>query len=46
MNTEKYIEHEAISKRSFKCKEKTILENKETGIYERENNYNRRLCNG
>lgn len=46
MNTEKYIESEAIFKRSFKCKKKIIFENKETGIYERNNNYNRRFCDG
>ena len=46
MNTEKYIESEAISKRSFKRKNKIIIENKETAIYERNNNYNRRFCDG
>ena len=46
MNTEKYIESEAISKRSFKCKKKIIFENKDTAIYERNNNYNRRFCDG
>ena len=46
MNTEKYIESEAISKRSFKCKKKIFIENKETAIYGRNNNYNRRFCDG
>ena len=46
MNTEKYIELEEISNRSFKCKNKIIIENKETAIYERNNNYNRRFCDG
>ena len=46
MNTEKYIESEVISKRSFKCKKKIIFENKETGIYECNKNYNRRFCDG
>lgn len=46
MNTEKYTESEAISKCSFKRKKKIIPENKKIGIYERINNYNRRMCDG
>lgn len=46
MNIEKYIELEEISNRSFKLKNKIIIENKETAIYERNNNYNRRFCDG